>query len=209
MVRRQLEGRGIRDPQVLGAMREVPREVFVPAQLESQAYDDAALPIGAGQTISQPYVVALMTQAAELGPRDVVLEVGTGSGYGAAVLSRIAGAVYTLDRQERLVEEARRRFDQLGYGNIEARVGDGTLGWAEHAPYDSIIVTAGGPDVPLPLREQLATGGRLVIPVGDDPHWQRLLRITRVAEDRFEREDLGGVAFVPLIGERGWSEGSG
>lgn len=209
MVRRQLEGRGIRDPQVLGAMRDVPREVFVPAELESQAYEDAALPIGVGQTISQPYVVALMTQAAELRPADVVLEIGTGSGYGAAVLSRIASAVYTIDRHEPLVVAAQRRFDERGYGNIETRVGDGTLGWAEHAPYDAIIVTAGGPDVPLPLREQLAIGGRLVMPVGDDPRWQRLLRITRVAKDRFEREDLGGVAFVPLIGERGWSESSG
>lgn len=205
MVREQLERRGIRDEAVLRAMREVPREAFVSSRLAAQAYDDSALPIGEDQTISQPYVVALMTEAAEVRPEDMVLEVGTGSGYGAAVLSRIASAVFTIDRYESLVEEARGRWQELGYDNIHARVGDGTLGWPEYAPYDAIVVTAGGPEVPEPLKQQLAMGGRLVIPVGDAPRVQRLLRLTRAGEDRWESEDLGGVAFVPLIGDRGWA----
>jgi protein-L-isoaspartate(D-aspartate) O-methyltransferase len=208
MVRHQIAARGVSDDRVLDAMRAVPREAFVPEELAEFAYEDTPLPIEAGQTISQPYIVALMIAAIQPGPQDRVLEIGTGSGYAAAVLSRVTGQVYTVERHEALVDLARRRLRTLGYGNVEVRHGDGSLGWPEHAPYDGIIVTAGGPHVPRQLRDQLAVGGRIVIPIGPDPRLQHLVRVTRVTHERFEEEQLGGVCFVPLVGEDAW-EGPG
>jgi protein-L-isoaspartate(D-aspartate) O-methyltransferase len=204
MVEQQLRKRGIRDTAVLAAMAQVPRELFVGPEYRAQAYDDTPLPIPAGQTISQPYVVALMIEALYLRAADRVLEIGTGSGYAAAVLSRIAHEVYTVERHEELVVYARQRFLELGYGNVQVRHGDGTLGWAENAPYDGIVVAAGGPQIPLSLRQQLAAGGRLVIPIGRQRQRQQLVRITRHHGDRFQQEKLGYVRFVPLIGEEGW-----
>jgi protein-L-isoaspartate(D-aspartate) O-methyltransferase len=206
MVNRQLAARGIRDPGVLEAMSTVPREVFVPIDQVYFAYADSPVPIGQGQTISQPYIVALMTEALELGPDEKVLEVGTGSGYAAAVLSRIAQEVYTVERHLELARAAQARFRQLGYDNIQVHVGDGTLGWIEHAPYDAIVVTAGGPEVPDPLLEQLAVDGRLVIPVGGRPDMQQLVRVRRKSEQSYQREPLGSVRFVPLVGEAGWQQ---
>src|SRR5215212_7643333 len=206
MVAVQIAGRGVRDRSVLDAMRRVPREAFVLPGFEEFAYEDTPLPIGEGQTISQPYIVALMIEAAEVRPGDRVLEVGAGSGYTAAVMSRIADRVYAIERLPSLGEAARRRFKRLGYDNIELRVDDGTKGWPEAGPFDAILVAAGGPEVPPALKEQLAIGGRLVIPVGEDLHDQTLLKITRTSETAFEGEDLGTVRFVPLIGEQGWAE---
>lgn len=185
-------------------MESVPREAFVPERLHSRAYEDMPLPIGHGQTISQPYIVAVMTEALQLGGDERALEVGTGSGYGAAVLGEIVTEVYTLERHEDLAEEARRRLHQQGYDNVVVGCRDGTRGWPSKAPFDAIVVTAGGPEVPPSLREQLAVGGRLVIPVGRSSHTQRLVRVTRVADDEWEREDLAGVRFVPLVGAEGW-----
>ena len=204
MVYTQLAARGIRDPAVLEAMNIVPREVFIPADSVRFAYADAPLPIGRGQTISQPYIVALMTEALELSPGERVLEIGTGSGYAAAVLSRIAKVVYSVERHPDLARAAQARFRHLGYDNIQVHVGDGTLGWPEHAPYDAIVVTAGGPQVPDPLREQLGKDGRLVMPVGTSPDMQELVRVRRINKERFRRENLGGVRFVPLVGKAGW-----
>lgn len=204
MVEKQLKARGIRDPAVLEAMRIVPRENFVPKSYRKYAYRDGPIPIPNRQTISQPYVVALMVSALHLQPTDKVLEIGTGSGYAAAVLSRIVRAVYTVERHERLVQYARQRLAGLGYDNVWVHHGDGTLGLPEHAPYDAIIVAAGGPDVPPSLREQLAIGGRLVMPVGRHRRQQKLMRITRHGPDHFTKKDLGAVAFVPLVGEEGW-----
>jgi protein-L-isoaspartate(D-aspartate) O-methyltransferase len=206
MVDVQIARRGVRDRSVLDAMRRVPREAFVQPGFEEFAYEDGPLPIGEGQTISQPYVVALMIEAAEVRPGDHVLEVGAGSGYAAAVLSHIADRVYAIERHPSLGEAAQRRFERLGYDNIELRVGDGTKGWPEAAPFDAILVSAGGPEVPPALKEQLALGGRLVIPVGKDRHDQALLKITRTRAAAFEQDNLGAVAFVPLIGEQGWAE---
>ncbi|HET7344031.1 MAG TPA: protein-L-isoaspartate(D-aspartate) O-methyltransferase [Methylomirabilota bacterium] len=203
MVREQIAGRGVRDAAVLAAMRAVPREEFVDRDLAPEAYEDAPLPIGEGQTISQPYIVAVMTEALRLAPRDRVLEIGTGSGYAAAVLARIAGDVYTVERIESLAEMARRRLAALGYGNVHVRHGDGSLGWPEHAPYDAIVVTAGGPHVPPPLLQQLALGGRLVMPVGAS-HCQRLVRVVQRAPDVYDRQALEEVCFVPLVGAEGW-----
>jgi len=207
MVRLQLARRGIRDPKVTRAMTRVPREKFVPEELAEFAYDDTPLPLPENQTISQPYVVALMTEALELDDDDRVLEIGTGSGYSAAVLAEIAAEVFTIERHPSLADAARARLEALGYDNVHVRCGDGTLGWPEEAPFDAIVVTAGGPAVPRSLREQLAQGGRLVIPVGVE-RVQRLLRIRRTDEDRYDEEDLGPVLFVPLIGEEGWPAGS-
>ena len=204
MVAGQIAARGVEDPLVLEAMRAVPREDFLPADLAGYAYEDGPLPIGHGQTISQPYIVAVMTAAARVRPGDRVLEIGTGSGYGAAVLSEIAGEVYTVERIERLADSARDRLAALGYGNVHVRCGDGTLGWAEHAPYDAIIVTAGGPTVPRALLDQLKPGGRLVMPLGSEPRSQRLIRRTRTGPETYTQDDLECVAFVPLIGEQGW-----
>ncbi|MBM4336653.1 MAG: protein-L-isoaspartate(D-aspartate) O-methyltransferase [Deltaproteobacteria bacterium] len=206
MVARQIEARGVRDARVLQAMREVPRHVFVPAALAESACDDRALPIAAGQTISQPYVVALMLEALALRPADRVLEVGTGSGYAAALLSRLAAEVYTIERHAELGELARERLAELGCANVRVRIADGTLGWPEAAPFDAILVSAGGPRVPASLEAQLAVGGRLVIPVGAGRGSQQLLRVVRTAGDRLEREDLGDVQFVPLVGAEGWDE---
>lgn len=206
MVRRQLAARGIRDPAVLEAMGEVPREVFVSTDQAEFAYADSPLPIGQGQSISQPYMVALMTEALELSTGDRVLEIGTGSGYAAAVLSRIAPEVFTVERHSKLARRAKTRFRRLGYDNIHVRVGDGTLGWAEHAPYDAIVVTAGGPAVPQPLLDQLVDGGRLVIPIGQSLTEQELVRVRRSGADGYLRESLGSVRFVPLVGEVGWQQ---
>jgi protein-L-isoaspartate(D-aspartate) O-methyltransferase len=205
MVERQLKRRGIRDDRVLDAFRSVPREAFLGDDVTEFAYEDTPLPIDEGQTISQPFIVALMAQALELRPTDRVLEVGAGSGYAAAILARLAGRVYAIERNTRLAEAARDRLRRLGYHNVDVRAGDGTLGWPETAPFDAILVSAGGPDVPRALLDQLAPGGRLVIPVGG-PREQRLLRIRRVGDD-WLREDIGAVTFVPLIGEGGWQEG--
>ncbi|MGD0290443.1 MAG: protein-L-isoaspartate(D-aspartate) O-methyltransferase [Candidatus Binataceae bacterium] len=204
MVRDQIAARGVRNPAVLDAMRRVPREAFLPDELGEFAYQDTPLPIEGGQTISQPYIVALMIGSVEPRTGDRALEIGTGSGYAAAVLSEVVGEVYTIERHEQLAKLAIRRFADLGYTKIKVLHGDGTLGWAEHAPYDVILVTAGGPQVPKPLLEQLAIGGRLIIPVGDTSRLQRLVRVTRTSQDRFDDEDLGEVQFVPLIGAEGW-----
>ncbi|MFO8045645.1 MAG: protein-L-isoaspartate(D-aspartate) O-methyltransferase [Halomonas sp.] len=201
--------RGIQDKRVLEAMEIVPREAFVGLDLAELAYDDSPLPIEEGQTISQPYMVALMTEALQLKPDDTVLEIGSGSGYAAAVLSRIVQQVYTIERHRGLTKLARERLSGLGYDNVAFRCGDGSLGWPEHAPFDAIVVTAGGPSVPSSLTRQLAIGGRLVIPVGPGLHEQKLLRITRASDDDVEIEELGGVRFVPLIGEEGWPDVEG
>jgi protein-L-isoaspartate(D-aspartate) O-methyltransferase len=205
MVQQQIRERGIRDPAVLAAMEQVPREEFVASRYREYAYDDGPLPILEGQTISQPYVVGLMCQSLELGPEDRVLEIGTGSGYAAAVLSLIAGEVHTVERLPSLVQYAQETLARLGYDNVHVHLGDGTLGWPAAAPYNGIIVAAGGPDVPETLKQQLAPGGRLVIPIGSNPRSQRLVRIWRQGEDKFSRDTLGYVRFVPLIGQEGWS----
>ncbi len=204
MVREQLESRGVRDPAVLAAMREVPREEFVPPELKGEAYDDNPLPIGEGQTISQPYMVAYMSEALELSPSHRVLEIGTGSGYAAAVLSRIVDRVYTVERLAGLAESARQRLLRLGYANVQVQVGDGSLGLPDWAPYDAIVVTAGAPGVPKLLAEQLAIGGRLVIPVGTNSYFQILVRVRRTSESEYREEELFEVRFVPLIGAAGW-----
>jgi protein-L-isoaspartate(D-aspartate) O-methyltransferase len=209
MIETQIVPGGVRDPAVIAAMGRVPRERFVPDDVAPYAYADEPLPIGEGQTISQPYIVALMTEALRLAPGDRVLEIGTGSGYAAAVLAEIAAEVYTIERLPSLAEAARRRLAALGYASVHVRCGDGTLGWPEHAPYDAIVATAGGPEVPPALLDQLAIGGRLVIPVGASPWAQRLVRVVRAAADDYGHEDLGGVAFVPLIGARGWPDAEG
>jgi protein-L-isoaspartate(D-aspartate) O-methyltransferase len=205
MVDTQLIPRGIRDPLVLKAMGKIPREEFVPENLRESAYTDNALPIAESQTISQPYIVALMTQALELNSGDKILEIGTGSGYQAAVLAEIVEDVYTVERIPSLTERARQVLSNLGYRNVHFKVFNGTLGWPEHSPYNAIIVTAGAPDIPEPLIEQLEEGGRLVIPVGDR-FGQDLLRITKTAGGRLTK-DLGAVRFVNLVGEHGWEAG--
>jgi len=208
MVREQIAARGVRDPRVLEAMRRVPREQFLRESLEEFAYQDTPLPIESDQTISQPYVVAYMTECLRLTGGERVLEIGTGSGYAAAVLAEIAAEVYTVERYANLAESSRERLARLGYTTVHVLCGDGTRGWLEHAPYDAIVVAAGGPEVPVSLREQLAVGGRLVIPVGPTARLQKLVRVTRVAEHRFEQEELLEVAFVPLVGAEGWREGA-
>jgi protein-L-isoaspartate(D-aspartate) O-methyltransferase len=205
MVQTQVAARGVRDPAVLEAMRSVPREAFLPPELGEFAYADSPLPIERGQTISQPYIVALMAAAARVGPADRVLEIGTGSGYAAAVLGRIAREVYTIERHEELARLAAERLARLGFANVSVRHGDGTLGWPEHAPYDAIVVAAGGPTAPPALLDQLAPGGRLVIPLGEGRTVQQLVRITREGDRGFRREELGDVRFVPLIGAQGWA----
>ncbi len=208
MVQAQLRRRGITDPAILAAFLAVRREAFVPPNMAEFAYHDSALPIGHGQPISQPYIVALISEALQLSPIDRVLEVGTGSGYAAAVLARVAREVYTIERHAELARRAARRLNEQGYQNVTVMCGDGTLGWPEHAPYDGIVVAAGGPDVPQPLLDQLAIGGRLVIPIGEARHAQKLIRVTRTSDGAYRRQDLGDVRFVPLIGEQGWLEGT-
>jgi protein-L-isoaspartate(D-aspartate) O-methyltransferase len=206
MVELQLARRDIGDPLVLRAMGEVPREHFVPPHLQEQAYDDGPLPIGAGQTISQPYIVAAMIQAAQVCPGARVLEVGAGSGYAAAVLARIADLVVAIERHASLAREAAARLEELGYGNCRIVTGDGSEGFAELAPYDAILVAAGGETAPEPLKRQLAIGGRLVMPVGRESV-QTLCCLTRRGEDEWENSELGSVRFVPLIGAHGrWQE---
>ncbi len=204
MVEQQITARGVRSAPVLEAMLKVPREAFMPRHLLEFAYDDAALPIEEQQTISQPFIVAFMTEALALKGGETVLEIGAGSGYAAAILAEIAERVYTVERIESLARGAQDRLEDLGYSNVEVLHGDGTRGWPEHAPYDAIIVAAGGPEVPQSLKEQLAIGGRLVIPVGRDQRSQELIRVTRVSSDEYETEDIADVRFVPLIGEQGW-----
>jgi len=209
MIDDQLKARGLHDQSVLNAIAAVPREEFVATDLVEFAYSDSPLPIEADQTISQPYIVALMTAALELQAGDRVLEVGTGSGYAAAILGEIAKEVFSIERHKILVDSARKRLEELGYRNIQILYGDGTLGWPEHAPYDAIVVTAGGPEVPKALKEQLAIGGRLVIPVGSTLRTQKLLRLRRIGEHEYQEEDMGGVRFVPLIGAAGWKDEAG
>lgn len=208
MVETHIARRGVRSSLVLDAMRKVPREEFVDRSLRELAYDDAPLPIGEGQTISQPFAVAHMIDAAKVKPGDRVLEVGGGSGYAAAVLAEIVDQVFTVERLETLGKAASERLKSLGYDNVELRIGDGSKGWPECAPFDAIIVAAGGPAAPAALKQQLKVGGRLIIPVGEERRAQRLIRVVRKAADTFEEEDLGGVMFVPLVGEHGWSEKS-
>jgi protein-L-isoaspartate(D-aspartate) O-methyltransferase len=204
MVQHQLAARDIHSGAVLDAMRRVRREAFVPSELSERAYEDAPLPIAAGQTISQPYVVAWMVQALELEAGDRVLEVGTGSGYAAAVLAKLAAEVYTVERIASLYEETAQRLEREGHGNVHLRCADGSLGWPEAAPFDAILVSAGAPAIPRTLEAQLVVGGRLVVPVGDVGD-QTLMRIRRLDAQRFERTALGSVRFVPLVGSEGWS----
>ncbi|HRR41875.1 MAG TPA: protein-L-isoaspartate(D-aspartate) O-methyltransferase [Syntrophales bacterium] len=207
MVDTQLRSRGIKDTRVLKAMEKIPRHLFVDEALQDQAYNDCPLPIAENQTISQPYMVALMTEALGLKGKEKVLELGTGSGYQTAVLAELADRVFSVERIASLASRARKILDSLNYFNVAIRVGDGTYGWREEAPFDGIIVTAGAPEVPKTLVEQLAVGGRLVIPVGGR-YSQNLMRITRMSEDvdDIETENLGGCRFVDLIGEHGWKE---
>ena len=202
MVRRQIETRGIRDANVLAAMRKVPRHLFVSEALRDQAYGDFPLPIGQQQTISQPFIVAEMTQALSLKKDDRVLEIGTGSGYQAAILAEIVYRVYTIERINSLYINARRLFDQLKYHNILTRYSDGSTGWREEKPFDAIIVTAGSPSIPQMLVDQLGSGGRLILPVGNE-HSQDLIRIIK-DEEGVHQTSLGGCRFVKLVGEHGW-----
>lgn len=202
MVDKQIEARGVTDPKVLLAMRRVPRHLFVSEALMDQAYGDFPLPIGDQQTISQPYIVAEMTQALQLSTEDRVLEIGTGSGYQAAILAEIVYRVYTVERLHSLYKKARRLFDELRYYNIVTRYSDGTSGWSDESPFDAIIVTAGAPQIPQTLVNQLAEGGRMIIPVGDH-YSQELIKITK-DEKGVHQTNLGGCRFVKLMGEHGW-----
>lgn len=204
MVKWQIEARGVTDPKVLAAIRKVPRHLFVTEALMDQAYGDYPLPIGEQQTISQPYIVAEMTQALELSEEDRVLEIGTGSGYQAAVLAEIVFRVYTIERIHSLFIRARQLFDKLHYHNIVSRYSNGTLGWIEESPFDAIIVTAGAPEIPKTLVNQLTIGGRMVIPVGNQ-YSQELVKLRR-DEDGIRTTSLGGCRFVKLVGEYGWRE---
>jgi len=205
MITTQLVRRGVCDARVLDAMGSVPREAFVGLGLEEFAYEDNPLPIGEGQTISQPYIVAAMTEAAQLRPTDRVLEVGAGSGYGAAILSRVAGQVFSIERLDSLTMVARERCHALGYHNVTFKTADGSTGFPQEAPFDAILVAAGVLQPPEALKRQLKIGGRLIVPVGTADE-QRLLRIWRLGEQDFGECDLGGVRFVPLIGAEGWPE---
>ncbi len=204
MVERLRQHYGIRDERVLGVVRDVPRHLFVPEALAGRAYGDHALPIAANQTISQPFIVARMSELLEVNKESRVLEIGAGSGYQTAVLSYIAGQVYSIERIAELAREAQARIRQLGIFNATVKCFDGTLGWSAHAPYDAILVAAGGPEIPDPLVAQLKLGGRLVLPVGAAREAQRLIRVIKT-ENRYDHEDHGACAFVPLIGRYGWS----
>lgn len=204
MVATQIAARGVTDARVLAAMQRVPRHLFVSPELAEFAYDDAPLPIGDGQTISQPFMVALMVEAAEIEPGTRVLDVGTGSGYAAAVAAELGAEVYSIERHPALAHAAERRLSELGYDAVHVREGDGTLGWPEAAPFDAILVAAASPEIPDPLKRQLTIGGRLVLPVGPDARRQSLLRIRRTEDGSYAEEDLGDAVFVPLIGAAGW-----
>jgi len=202
MVQEQLATRGIKDKRILDAMMKVPRHLFVEEGLWHQAYGDFPLPIGDGQTISQPYIVALMTEALQLTDDDKVLEIGTGSGYQAAILAELTAHLFSIERISSMASKARKILDELGYANVLIRVSDGTLGWQEEAPFAGIIVTAGAPAIPPTLVDQLEVGGRLVIPVGNE-YSQTLLKVVK-QEKGYREKDLGGVRFVKLIGDHGW-----
>jgi len=204
MVEEQVVARGVKDARVIAAMRKVPRHLFVEEALQNQAYSDRPLPIGEKQTISQPYMVALMTEALQLTGKEKVLEIGAGSGYQTAILAESARQVFSIERILSLTMKARMLLINLGYTNVEIKFSDGTEGWIGESPFDAIIVTAGSPDIPQPLVDQLAVGGRLVIPVGDESV-QDLIRLKKT-EEGVKREDLGGCRFVKLIGRHGWSE---
>jgi protein-L-isoaspartate(D-aspartate) O-methyltransferase len=204
MVKEQIIGRGIREPRVIAAMEQVPRHLFVPETLQGQAYGDSALPIGEGQTISQPFMVAFMSEALGLRGDERVLEIGTGSGYQTAILAKLADRIYSVERIRSLLERARKNFDQVQCRNVITRLFDGSYGWKEEGPFDAILVTAGAPSLPSPLMEQLKIGGVLVIPVGDK-NSQRLLRVRRKKRG-FPEEDLRECSFVALVGEHGWEK---
>jgi protein-L-isoaspartate(D-aspartate) O-methyltransferase len=204
MVERQLRRRGITQPEIVDAFRAVPRETFISPEFVHLAYGDHPLPIEAQQTISQPYIVALMIQAAEIKPGDAVLEIGAGSGYAAAVISHIAGRVIAIERQSELVAVARERLRQLGYDNVEIVEGDGTRGCPDAAPFDAILAAASGSHVPQRLIDQLKPGGRLVMPIGEPGGVQKLVKVTKQQDGTIQQSDLGAVRFVPLIGEQGW-----
>ncbi len=203
MVEEQIISRGIQDPRVIAAMKKIPRHLFVEEALQSQSYSDHPLPIGEKQTISQPYMVALMTEALQLTGKEKVLEIGAGSGYQTAILAELAEKVYSIERIRSLAIKARQLLYELGYFNVEIKIFDGTYGWLEESPFEAIMVTAGAPDVPKPLLDQLRMGGRLVIPVGD-AFVQDLIRITKTAEG-IQKEDFGGCRFVKLVGKYGWN----
>ncbi len=203
MVEHLREHYKIRDEKVLEVMRKVPRHMFVPEAIKFQAYKDNALPIAKKQTISQPYIVAKMTELLELSPNDKVLEIGAGSGYQTVVLSQLAGKIYSIERVENLAVQAQEKLDLFNIGNVTLKCDDGTNGWEIYAPFDGILVAAGSPFLPQPLLNQLAIGGKLVIPIGEDVKSQKLFRVTRT-KDGFQTEDFGKCAFVPLIGEHGW-----
>lgn len=205
-VERQIVASGVRDRLVIAAMQKVPRELFVDAADKDLAYADRPLAIGAGQTISQPFIVALMVEALVLRGGEKVLEIGTGCGYAAAVLAEIAGEVYSIERIGELAEKAAANLERASYGNVHVRHADGTEGWAEAAPFDAILVSAGAPEVPPTLIQQLGIGGRLVVPVGSEPHMQKLVRVTKTEDGATVIEDLARVRFVPLIGKEGWDE---
>lgn len=203
MVKLLREHYKIRDENVLRAMLEVPRHLFVPDALKAQAYKDNALPIASKQTISQPFIVARMSELLELNPKSKILEIGAGSGYQTAILSKLAGTIYAIERVPVLVNEAQAKLQKLNVKNVTLVCADGTLGWQKHQPFDGILVAAGSPKIPEPLLNQLKVGGRLVLPVGENQQTQKLIRITRTANN-FQTEDFGNCAFVPLIGEHGW-----
>ena len=202
MVEEQLIPRGIKDLRLLQAFQKVPRHKFVTEKYSDSAYGDFPLPIGAEQTISQPYMVALMTQCLELAGGETVLEIGTGSGYQAAILAELTGRVYSVERMADLAEQAEIRLKELGYHNVQIKTGDGTTGWQKYAPYDEIIVTAGAPAIPNPLIEQLGVGGRLVIPIGGS--FNQILTVVNKHKDKIETEEICGCVFVPLLGKYGW-----
>lgn len=209
LIENELRVQGIESEAVLQAMRSVPREEFVSNKMRQYAYRNAPLPIGYGQTISQPLIVATMTEALKLAPHERVLEIGAGSGYEAAVLAQIAREIFTVERHRELANTSRERLKRLGYDNVHVLHADGTRGWSEEAPFHAVIVAAGSPCVPPKLLQQLAIGGRLVIPVGEKKDMQILTRVIRLRDDTFEYEEMGAVRFVPLIGETGWQQEDG
>lgn len=204
MVDRQIAARGISDPRLLAAFRTVPREEFISANHADHAYEDSPLPIESGQTISQPYIVALTIEAAKIGEGARVLEVGSGSGYAAAIIGQVAGEVIAIERHHELVELARQRMERLGYDNVRIVEGDGTLGWPEEAPFDAIVAAASGSHVPKSWIAQLKPGGRIVMPIGGPHSAQSLIKVTKTEDGTLDREDLGAVRFVPLIGHEGF-----